>query len=650
MISAVVEVAISDCEPYLRGVRVWASLKEVDCVLSALLQTLRDAACKGRLVGYLTADRVLARFGAAAARLDLALARLQDEARSSSSTSSNSSSGSDGASSCLSPGSSSNGGGVRLPAEALGELASVRQLLQRARFVLPPAHGDTLARYRAAANGLAANWGVLLAACAGVLQDTLQAPLLSKQVFEDALSELQAEVQLQQYVAAQLQPQQQQGPAPPGAVGDAGAPPGSAAAAAAAATAAAAARAEQDAQQLRVLMDVIRAHHAHPDCDAPLEFLCPLTHRLMQEPVLLHDTGHSYERSALEAWWAAGHRFCPRTGVPLRRLSTSPNHNLRSAVERWRLHCEMQLSFRPVINTLVAERLQQQKDQKQQAHKQQSAGKQQQLPGVQKPQEDAARSLGQRTVGLAERLQRLAVLETPLEDAATAAPAVVGVQGAGVAGPPPSGPAERPPQAPQRLQSKQSEDGEQLSAGLLKAAAAVVALAAAGSGGGAAAAAAGGHHAHSWGGVPLDVAAAASCTEVPAALLCFSDGGAGYGRLGAKCLSLSGSDDGVGSPHLDTPQRAGSAQLGDCDGGAAAAAAGCGSSVCRGGELVQLQLQPQAGPGAQAGHVLAAAAAAAAVAAAPGGLAPAGGSGSLSLISFSSVGAAATPHPQAVAA
>eukprot|EP00198_Chlamydomonas_reinhardtii_P000143 XP_001689478.1 predicted protein [Chlamydomonas reinhardtii] len=198
--------------------------QEVDSVLSALLQALRDAACKGRLVGYLTADRVLARFTAAACRLDLALARLQDETR----------------------------GGP-----------------PRARFALPPAHGHTLGRYRAAADGLAANWGVLLEACGGVLQATLQAPLLSRRVFEEALSELQAEAQLQQY-----------------------------------------------------------------------------------EPVLLHDTGHSYDRSALEGWWAAGHRFCPRTGVPLRRLNTSPNHNLRSAIERWQLHCEMQLSFRPVIDTL----------------------------------------------------------------------------------------------------------------------------------------------------------------------------------------------------------------------------------------------------------------------------------------------------------
>lgn len=38
-------------------------------------------------------------------------------------------------------------------------------------------------------------------------------------------------------------------------------------------------------------------------------------HEPPQDPVLLHDTGHSYERKALEEWWTSGHHFCPRTGM-----------------------------------------------------------------------------------------------------------------------------------------------------------------------------------------------------------------------------------------------------------------------------------------------------------------------------------------------
>ncbi|GIM00163.1 hypothetical protein Vretimale_5331 [Volvox reticuliferus] len=121
-------------------------------------------------------------------------------------------------------------------------------------------------------------------------------------------------------------------------------------------------RAEQSASEqhyLRMLMDAVRASHVNTDCEAPLDFLCPLTHQLMQDPVLLHETGHSYERKALEEWWASGHHFCPRTGLHLRRLNTSPNHNLRSAIERWQLCSDMHLSFKPVLNTLISQHQQQ---------------------------------------------------------------------------------------------------------------------------------------------------------------------------------------------------------------------------------------------------------------------------------------------------
>lgn len=43
-------------------------------------------------------------------------------------------------------------------------------------------------------------------------------------------------------------------------------------------------------------------------------------------------------------------------GLHLRRLNISPNHNLRTAIERWSLHSDMHLTFKPVLATLVAQR------------------------------------------------------------------------------------------------------------------------------------------------------------------------------------------------------------------------------------------------------------------------------------------------------
>lgn len=49
----------------------------------------------------------------------------------------------------------------------------------------------------------------------------------------------------------------------------------------------------------------------------PNEYLCPITGLLMTEPVLLVETGHSFEKWAIEEWFAQGKRTCPLTAVAL---------------------------------------------------------------------------------------------------------------------------------------------------------------------------------------------------------------------------------------------------------------------------------------------------------------------------------------------
>ena len=59
------------------------------------------------------------------------------------------------------------------------------------------------------------------------------------------------------------------------------------------------------------------------DKDALRVMSCPITLRLMRDPVLLAD-GHTYERAAAEEWLFQGHEESPSTGEPLSSLEVLP--------------------------------------------------------------------------------------------------------------------------------------------------------------------------------------------------------------------------------------------------------------------------------------------------------------------------------------
>merc|ERR1712096_394045 len=63
-------------------------------------------------------------------------------------------------------------------------------------------------------------------------------------------------------------------------------------------------------------------------------FRCPITMMYMADPVMTVD-GHTYEREAIENWFARGHRKSPKTGLPLRSPGLVPCHALRSAIEEY---------------------------------------------------------------------------------------------------------------------------------------------------------------------------------------------------------------------------------------------------------------------------------------------------------------------------
>eukprot|EP00798_Chlamydomonas_sp_ICE-L_P031362 gene31362-6523_t len=69
--------------------------------------------------------------------------------------------------------------------------------------------------------------------------------------------------------------------------------------------------------------------------DVPLDFRDPITFELMVDPVLLVETGHTYNRQSITNWFRRGHRTCPKTNRNLRSLLLSTNWSLRSIIASW---------------------------------------------------------------------------------------------------------------------------------------------------------------------------------------------------------------------------------------------------------------------------------------------------------------------------
>ncbi|OMO87901.1 Armadillo [Corchorus capsularis] len=68
----------------------------------------------------------------------------------------------------------------------------------------------------------------------------------------------------------------------------------------------------------------------------PLQsFYCPITMDIMVDPVEI-SSGRTFERSAVERWFADGNKQCPSTSIPLENLVLQPNKTLRQSIEEWK--------------------------------------------------------------------------------------------------------------------------------------------------------------------------------------------------------------------------------------------------------------------------------------------------------------------------
>lgn len=93
----------------------------------------------------------------------------------------------------------------------------------------------------------------------------------------------------------------------------------------------------------------------------PQDFICPLTGQLFEDPVTL-ETGQTFEREAIKAWFDQGNRACPVTGKALEcKLVPFTNLVLKRLVDTWKSqHCGHlleQLRDESETATLVLEQL-----------------------------------------------------------------------------------------------------------------------------------------------------------------------------------------------------------------------------------------------------------------------------------------------------
>jgi len=66
----------------------------------------------------------------------------------------------------------------------------------------------------------------------------------------------------------------------------------------------------------------------------PQEFVCPITHELMEAPVVAQD-GFTYEKSAIEDWMRHK-KTSPKTNEPIESVFV-PNFNIKTLIAEWKL-------------------------------------------------------------------------------------------------------------------------------------------------------------------------------------------------------------------------------------------------------------------------------------------------------------------------
>lgn len=77
-----------------------------------------------------------------------------------------------------------------------------------------------------------------------------------------------------------------------------------------------------------------RKSEANFNATPPEEFICPLSSKLMYEPVVIA-SGQTFERMWIQKWLDEGHDSCPKTKIKLSHLAITRNTAMKNLISRW---------------------------------------------------------------------------------------------------------------------------------------------------------------------------------------------------------------------------------------------------------------------------------------------------------------------------
>ena len=80
------------------------------------------------------------------------------------------------------------------------------------------------------------------------------------------------------------------------------------------------------------MLDRMKKHCKLPDLDLPDHLKSPISHELMEDPVII-DSGHTYEREMIKKHFSLHGATDPITGVSVNPKVLIDNHELRKACE-----------------------------------------------------------------------------------------------------------------------------------------------------------------------------------------------------------------------------------------------------------------------------------------------------------------------------
>merc|ERR1719347_2182233 len=89
-------------------------------------------------------------------------------------------------------------------------------------------------------------------------------------------------------------------------------------------------RGRRSRKNMRKQLEMEQKAKDEVDNDIPASFLCPITQRVMRDPVIAFD-GRCYEREAIEEYLKK-HTKSPVTGAEAITKMVFPNHELRSRI------------------------------------------------------------------------------------------------------------------------------------------------------------------------------------------------------------------------------------------------------------------------------------------------------------------------------